>query len=506
MRFRRIVKMFSFVLVTFLMIGVMRVNALSARVGYQGKQLIYEFTDDDTVLELKEKLVSDTKVEKDRQHLIFIVNNQPKVMEDDEKLSDYFTMDGMTASLLRLVPEEKKFLINSIVPDEDTRWAIFENISINEGINIGDCNSTFTECNALDMDDNYYTNIKISYNYDNSIKLIVDKLISKLPSDKDSYGISDIELFNYWLNGGSIMYYSSELMGYLNNKNFEIDFRAGEEAPLMTESYGIATFMYNGTIYYINTWLGIVGEHILYVPSDTDVADYMKVAQERLDKIFGSDKIKLEKYNDPYQLVGQDDPVFNQAEDGNIYKVMIGDKVYYTLIKADDSKIKKINYMTSDVATDISIATDKANISYDTLIKAKKITSGEEYQKILKILNLTNGEMFDLKLFSQEANSYVTELTDGTFEVRIPLTDAYKGKKLVVYYVDDNNEVTTYQVVEEDGYAVFNTSHFSIYTLGVSSEINNPQTSDKIIRDIVISLISFISTLGCGIYLKKKYN
>ena len=356
------------------------------------------------------------------------------------------------------------------------------------------------------MDDNYYTNIRISYKYDDNIKKIVDKLISKLPSDKDSYSISDIELFNYWLNGGSIMYYSGELMGYLNNKNFEIDFRAGEEAPLMTEGYGIATFMYDETIYYINTWLGIAGEHILYVPSDTDVVDYMKVAQERLDSIFGTGKIKLEKYNDPYQLVGQDDPVYNQAEDGNIYKVIIGKNIYYTLIKADDSKIKNINYMTSDVATDISIATNNANISYDTLIKAKKITSGEEYEKILKILKLTNGEVFDLKLFSQEVNSYVTKLENGTFEVRIPLTETYKGKKLVVYYVNDNDEVTTYQVVEKDGYAVFNTDHFSIYTLGVSSEIDNPQTSDKIIIDIVISLISLLGIIGCGIYFKKKYN
>lgn len=57
------------------------------------------------------------------------------------------------------------------------------------------------------------------------------------------------------------------------------------------------------------------------------------------------------------------------------------------------------------------------------------------------------------------------ELEDGSFEVRIPLSEKLKGKDLVAYYVDDNGNKEEHEVTIKEGYAVFNTNHFSTYTL-----------------------------------------
>ena len=77
--------------------------------------------------------------------------------------------------------------------------------------------------------------------------------------------------------------------------------------------------------------------------------------------------------------------------------------------------------------------------------------------------------MFDLKLYSNAQNKYIKKLDNRTFEVRIPINNKLKNKKLVVYYVDENNNKQVYDVTIKDEYAIFNTNHFSIYTLAEKS-------------------------------------
>lgn len=44
------------------------------------------------------------------------------------------------------------------------------------------------------------------------------------------------------------------------------------------------------------------------------------------------------------------------------------------------------------------------------------------------------------------------ELEDGSFEVRIPLSEKLKGKDLVAYYVDNNGNKEEHEVTIKDGY------------------------------------------------------
>ena len=133
-------------------------------------------------------------------------------------------------------------------------------------------------------------------------------------------------------------------------------------------------------------------------------------------------------------------------------------------------------FVSSDVATDVAISANSGTLPLDTLIRVNEITGGDQYEKIMKILALEDGEIYDLKLFSQALEKNITKLEDGSFEVRIPLSEKLKGKDLVAYYVDDNGN--------KEGYAVFNTNHFSTYTLAekvsdVTPPSNNEENKDE---------------------------
>ena len=547
---KRVFGMFLFMLVMFFMTGI-KANAMEVIVtNYDGSPKYSALTVD----ELKDVIGKDLKIDV-KDYVLMSFGSNEKLLEDGHNLSEYVNNGVLVLSinLYKNIATEKKLTVNSIKPtNEDEGWVIFEGIYENDDMEIKSCDETYTKCTAKSTDNkNYYSNVVINYNYDENIKKIVDTLVSKLPKDKDTFAISDLELFSYFLNGGSSIYYSSEFRSYLNNKNFDIDFRAGSNEPLNTSEIGIAKFGYNGTVYYVNPMMGVSGKHILYVPTGTKNADLLKVAQERLDSNFGKGKIVLTKFdtideflnsyiasisqvvdnlyqarNSEYEKMQPNyvevtreeiiaelkteyldsiGEVLDESSDGNVYKVTIKDKTYYTVIKADSDKMKEVSYTTSDILTDISISTESNNLPLDTLINVKRLTSGEEYEKILKILKLTDNEMFDLKLFSKALDSYVTKLDNGTFEVRIPVSEKFKDKELVAYYVSDDGKITQYEVTVKDGYAVFNTDHFSIYTLGVKTT-ENPKTGDNIGRSVLVGAISLISLIGCGLYLKKRYN
>lgn len=156
------------------------------------------------------------------------------------------------------------------------------------------------------------------------------------------------------------------------------------------------------------------------------------------------------------------------------------------LVIKDSSKIVDDDFeVTSrDAKSGVTISNSGTNnvIPLDTLIEVSKITSGDDYNKIVKaleaVLDKDNMEMFDLKLFSKSASNYITKLENGKFEVRIPLSDKFKDKSLIAYYVDDKNNIKEYTVTVKsiDGvlYGVFTTDHFSVYTLSTKEEEKEP--------------------------------
>lgn len=542
---KKVIKMFSIAIVMFLVLGVSKTYAdITFRVTYKNQiSNDYSVSDSATILDVKNLIKEKYGIEVENQYLT-LGNQNNTVLENDKLLSSYDLSNNILV-LKNAITTEKVFNVKSIEPDDNNYFAIFEDIEINNDINIQNCNETYTKCSATDFSGNYYPNVTINYIYDKNTKKVVDSIVSKL--EERVYNVSDLEIISYWLNGGSILYYSNDLMstlGYKNFENFSFDVRAGDNSSFNTVEAGILKFIYNDTIYFMADFVEVDGNNIIYVEDNTDSNDLMKSAQTRIDNYFGKDKVKLvdtgklEEFLSSYVLDNQDiidemyeynesmknlpgyvaktkEEIANQLKDEmrsmvsdilkeneHIYKVIIGDNTYYTLIRSDSSKMVETTYRTSDILTDVSISSSNKTIPYDALVNVRKITDGETYKKILDILKLTDSEMYDLKLFSKPLDNYVSKLVNGSFEVRIPIKDEYKNKNLVAYYVDDNGNVTEYEVTVKDGYAIFNTDHFSIYTLGVKS-VNNPQTGDNIINSVILAFVSIICLSGIGIYFYK---
>lgn len=314
--------------------------------------------------------------------------------------------------------------------------------------------------------------------------------------------ITDMEVVNMWANEYDrnnpvshihTVNYSGELKEYLGNSN--VDFRvtmigAGLDTDLYLEACGEAVILMNDVMYAaVHKVVGQV-EHIVYVPDGTatDKDSLMAAAQKRINEYLGSDSKVVISYGGAYNTMSNTwwnpDDADYQAEmmdylgletaPEHYFIATSGDMQYKFLIMADSSKMVVPSYKTVDAISNVSISSTSSEIPLDTSMRASQLTSGEEYDKVISILDVEENVTYDLKLYSQSTSSYVTELENGTFEVKIPLTDELKGKNLVAYYVDENDKVVEYEVTVEDGYAIFETDHFSIYTIAEGTATVEP--------------------------------
>ena len=74
-------------------------------------------------------------------------------------------------------------------------------------------------------------------------------------------------------------------------------------------------------------------------------------------------------------------------------------------------------------------------------------------------------------------------------------------------HVPSNEEKEEHNVVIEDGFATFETDHFSTYILTEAtsnSGVVNPDTSDNIVLYVSIGIISLVGIVGCLVYIKRK--
>lgn len=463
-----------------ILLGTTSVKAVDFKltVNYDKSSFELDVSDTTLVSEVKTLIKEAKGIEESKQRLSDKVDIFSGVcLEDDKMLSDYNITSEVKPnshtwiSLREFDETAKKYTSKSIKPEtEDNAYIILTDLLAKDGITpIFNAEQDFTKFEGYD-DKYYYTNITVTYNYDNNIKTVVDSLTKNIPEDQDIFKMKDFEIVNFWANGGQQFYYSSELMSCMNNKNFEFNELMGDATPFASMTAGPVTLKYDGTIYYARYMLGVEAEHVLYVPTNTAKADYLKVMQERVDNYIGKGKAVIsdcgtvEQDTTEYPIDPQN-PIFEKSSDGHVYKMTIGENSFYFVIKADTESMYTPTFISSDVATDVAISANSGTLPLDTLIRVNEITGGDQYEKIMKILALENGEIYDLKLFSQALEKNITKLEDGSFEVRIPLSEKLKGKDLVAYYVDDNGNKEEHEVTIKDGYAVFNTNHFSTYTL-----------------------------------------
>lgn len=213
----------------------------------------------------------------------------------------------------------------------------------------------------------------------------------------------------------------------------------------------------------------------------------------------------------------------NDAAADMIVNIKVGDNTYLGILIKDSSKMITPSCKTADLNSKIEISTEDTSVPLDTMVSVDKLTSGDEYDRISKALNMKEGDMYDLTLFSKSLGKNVTKLENGMFLVKLPVPDGLKGQDLVVYYVDDKDNVTPYPVKSEGDFVSFETDHFSIYTLATtglapdkdagngtgSATTGNttdttPKTGDATHMLLWLGLLAISGTVVAGLSIKKK--
>jgi len=430
----------------------------------------------------------------------------------------------MSDDFKAILNDKKQFIANTVAPTSDYELEILVNeyLLIEKGLgayNISNCNSSYTICELTywkDADNSETHNIEVVYKYDKSIKTQINGYMSKIPAGKKEFYVRDLEIINFWLNGrGASKYitdYSSELKDYFDYKNFSIDVKRGTTSPFSTSRSGMANFKYNNVVYGLITDFTITADHIIYVPSSTENTPQaiLEAAQDRFDEYVGVERTELTYISNARDYfineIGNTLEDYDTFEDAFYYEfgmenvsetdLIFTVDVFYDensgnthslIIRRDSDKMITPSYKTSDVSTNITISTDNSDVPLDAMVSANKLTSGTEYNNIMKKLQLTDHITYDLKLYSNSIEEYVTKLENGMFEVKIPIPSNLENETLTAYYVTENGDTETYEVTPKDGYAIFYTNHFSIYTLGYVDEVVIDFTKGKSITELELT-------------------
>ncbi len=164
----------------------------------------------------------------------------------------------------------------------------------------------------------------------------------------------------------------------------------------------------------------------------------------------------------------------NDAAGDYLFSITVNGEARDFVIIKDSAKLTVPTYASQDLNTNVQVKTDSSEIPLDTMISVEKLTQGTEYDRIIKAIGTEDNEMFNITLYSDSSGEYITKLENGKFEVKLPVPEKFNDKELMVYYVDADNKVTEHKVTVKDGFAIFATDHFSIYTLSVAKTVTNP--------------------------------
>lgn len=414
-------------------------------------------------------------------------------------------------------------------------------------------NCEFSIYNSEITENNGY---KVQIKYDDSeineeIKKDVEAIAEKITNNSTiKYPVKDINLIDYYLNVSNLnlsksfmlsnmINYSDEFRTLVDNTNmdFFIDYRLGDSSPNKT-NYGGYLGIYNeGNLYKVlPSDIYVVEEKIIYIDETTEdtTEEYMQAAKKRINDFYGKEivninnpcdlKEEIVNYLRQFDESATNDELYIQAEEiindeefyasynmlPYTYDVIINETTYKFIIVKDSTKLAYPNNLhTIDYASNLMIKSDTTGIPLDTKVSVNEIEKNtDKFELIAKDNEDINiYTIYDIELFSNNANKKIEKLDNGNFKVYLPMEYEYKDKNLEVYFINENGEKEIHEVKIEDGYLVFETNHFSEYILGEKATINNnPDTSDNLIG-ILMNMFLLLVVIGLGIlYLKKEKN
>ncbi|MBR2137904.1 MAG: hypothetical protein IJ966_01190, partial [Bacilli bacterium] len=318
------------------------------------------------------------------------------------------------------------------------------------------------------------------------IENINDKLLSSLKRSKYSIVADDLEFINafYYNTIGfgnfDTISFNNTLTKIINNKhvNYYYVLHGGAGNKYINFTGGNLVLYYDGIAYKLfDEHLYQNLNHVIYIPNDTKetTADYVKAAQKRIDDYLGENSGVIISYNGNYDAMDMKNFGSTLAElnidedkfDGKEYLIKFGHRSETVLIYKDSNRMKKSTFMANDIKNNINIKSETANYPTNTIVNSNIFDKNDDkHHEHLEKLNFEDGYVVDLSLFSNKLGD-INEFDGGNFEVNLPLNDfKYYGLDLYAFYVDDEGNVEKYKVnVDENGFATFETTHFSTYII-----------------------------------------
>lgn len=486
------------------------------------------------------------------------------VVNAEEVFSDFYQ---------QVAPNGVLDMTDSIVPTTEAETEFFMAAHFAKIYNdspvygsLDNCNEGKTECDfnlyfeedGEPISETHKVQIKW-HETDSKVKKLIDDYVKALdeyrpePEEEGFLGIvefdvTDLSLINYYghikslddvYDMNKVANYSKDLKEMFGNGNisYYLDMRAGGDEPFTSFAFGGFTLSYDGVLYGFLDQVGIKQIRTIYIPDETENTKeaYIAAAKARIDEYMGNTDSVIEVAGlrseyEFYDEIVEDYSSFGEDEKlgDYYYNVTIGDVTDTFLIIRDSSKVEKPKHETTDMSTDISISSTSSEVPLDTQIKVEVIEeTSDKFKEIVDTLKVENAQVYDLKLYSDLANKFVSKLESGDFKVSVPISENLKGKTLIAYYINDNKEVVEHEVTVEGDKAVFLTDHFSVYTIAEKEEENSgavestPQEPPKVEEDkleevvpptldnvMSYVILGFVGVIGMGsiLVLKKKEN
>ena len=445
--------------------------------------------------------------------------------------SDILMKEGKSPEYLSYFMDDK-IKLNSIYVDNQ------EYLSMISSAYLMSLTKTFSYLTNYQNNDailhfNYFEEqpIKVEFEKENSKqKEIVDKYLKKIDNSDLSFKIEDLEFINSFYynttdNNLSVNYNTVELSNTIKNIvddkhiNYYYELNSGAGDELYEDVSGNIILYYDGIAYGMTeNKIRTIKNHVIYIPDETpeSVNEYILAAQKRVDEYLGKNSgvvIEFSRATNKgnVQYLDLDFSKF----DNNIYKIKMGNREESVIIIKDSNKMKKPSFYATDVINNIIVSSKNANYPLNTIVSSKIENKMDNISKeVIEKLKLNIAQVVDIDLYSSSVG-YINKFNGSLFNVSVPLSNTkLNTDNLFAYYISENGEVEEYSVTVEDGNAQFQTKHFSKYIITnklseseikqLANEINNPQTGDKVLNYIIISIVSLGLFILSFILPKKK--
>lgn len=371
--------------------------------------------------------------------------------------------------------------------------------------------------------------VNIVYNnsnqYDTNIKTNIEQKANKLNLPKvdntNTYKcVKEIELSTQDAWGDWWEQYAIEnLTNAFNDKTITITegITAFGDAPdAFEDGWTKPFYVFKNGVYYttIEAYCGFTSK--ITVPAN--VEDIEKYAITKINEY-------LEEFNETIYGGELETETVTKLEkiSGDNYKVYLtgGGKVIIPIRKAtsDNTGNKEdtndSSIIQTDTTTNIKLETTTDVVPEDTKLIVKKVTEGENYNKVVEVLgsNVSKFILYDISLMSNNANIQ----PNGKVKISLPIPSGYDTNNIVIYRVADNGDKIKYNATISNNYAIIETDHFSNYVIAEekadttqtpATEENReldetPKTGVNNVALVSIAIVSIISLAGI-IIIKKK--